>query len=776
MDYNMKNKSKFMIIELIIIIIFLYFIYLIIRSDNILLPMDLANENVKFTIISLSLFFNLISLYATIYYYKQKNNEMIFFYIIYFTLSLLLCFLGPTILLVDINERLIINIFLVNKIIILLSIFPNIKLKYRILQNKSIFFIGVLFACILISFLELMFNTNKVLLETNIIQFLILCGITIYIFIIYAYFKKFIKTKDYIYILLSIILLSSCMKNIYIILFYNDNMINYKYITLLLLISYTSLIMYSFGLLYLSNLDIKNKLKSMQDLDIFYNILDNKLDDKEIYIFDIGGFIIYANEQARKRYNINENSVNFFEEINNMCKIAYESLGEEIRQNILNSVESDKKWSGIVDKSDGDERILEIDKVVSKRYGEVFIVRISQNKEIIKLKKEIAEKNILFDIITKKAGDLITIVDNNKNIKYVNDESCNVLGYIRGEIIGKNLDEIVKGSTDILHTNKFQEISLRCKNGEMIDIETISSPISENSEEGWILIARNITYRRELKNLKEKYDEIKVHNKLKSNFFANLSHELKTPLNIFYSIIQVLDLNVEKDENDFKQSYKKYNKGLKVNFYRMFKMITNLIDLTKLDSNLEKVKFNNYDIVKLCEDISLSVITYAEQKNIKIVFDTEKEEEIIRCNGEYMERIMLNILSNAIKFTPRGGEIFINLFFDSEFVHIKIKDSGIGIPKEKIDSIFEKFVRVDKSFSRENEGSGIGLSIVKSLVELLEGEISLKSEENKGSEFTISLPNIKLNEKDLYEMPTDHIVDAQKITLELSDIYDVFKT
>lgn len=776
MDYNMKNKSKFMIIELIIIIIFLYFIYLIIRSDNILLPMDLANENVKFTIISLSLFFNLISLYATIYYYKQKNNEMIFFYIIYFTLSLLLCFLGPTILLVDINERLIINIFLVNKIIILLSIFPNIKLKYRILQNKSIFFIGVLFACILISFVELMLNTNKVLLETNIIQFLILCGITIYIFIIYAYFKKFIKTKDYIYILLSIILLSSCMKNIYIILFYNDNMINYKYITLLLLISYTSLIMYSFGLLYLSNLDIKNKLKSMQDLDIFYNILDNKLDDKEIYIFDIGGFIIYANEQARKRYNINENSVNFFEEINNMCKIAYESLGEEIRQNILNSVESDKKWSGIVDKSDGDERILEIDKVVSKRYGEVFIVRISQNKEIIKLKKEIAEKNILFDIITKKAGDLITIVDNNKNIKYVNDESCNVLGYIRGEIIGKNLDEIVKGSTDILHTNKFQEISLRCKNGEMIDIETISSPISENSEEGWILIARNITYRRELKNLKEKYDEIKVHNKLKSNFFANLSHELKTPLNIFYSIIQVLDLNVEKDENDFKQSYKKYNKGLKVNFYRMFKMITNLIDLTKLDSNLEKVKFNNYDIVKLCEDISLSVITYAEQKNIKIVFDTEKEEEIIRCNGEYMERIMLNILSNAIKFTPRGGEIFINLFFDSEFVHIKIKDSGIGIPKEKIDSIFEKFVRVDKSFSRENEGSGIGLSIVKSLVELLEGEISLKSEENKGSEFTISLPNIKLNEKDLYEMPTDHIVDAQKITLELSDIYDVFKT
>ena len=774
MDYHMKNKNKFMIIELIMIIIFLSFIYLIIRFDNILLPIDLANENVELTITSLSVFFYLISLYATIYYYKQNNNEMMFFFIIYFTLSLLLCFLRYPILLVDINERVLINIFLVNKIIILLSIFPNIKLKYRILQNKSIFFIGVLSACISISFLELMFNTNKVLLETNIIQFLTLCGITIYVFIIYVYFKKFIKTKDYLYILLSIILLSSCIKNTYIILFYNDNMTNYKYITLLLLISYMSLIMYSFGLLYLSNLDIKNKLKNMQDLDIFYNILDNKLNDKEIYVFDIGGFIIYANEQARKRYNIHENSVNFFEEINNMCKIAYESLGDEIKQNILNSIESDKNWSGIVDKSDRDKRLLEIDKVVSKQYGEVFIVRISQNKEIIKLKKEIEEKNILFDIITKKAGDLITIVDNDKNIKYVNDESCNVLGYSRGELIGKNLDEIVIGSTNILYTNKFQEISLRSKNGKIIDIETTSSSISENNEDGWILIARNITYRRDLKNLKEKYDEIKIHNKLKSDFFANLSHELKTPLNIFYSIIQVLDLNVEKDENDFKQAYKKYNKGLKVNFYRMFKMITNLIDLTKFDSNFEKVKFNNYDIVKLCEDICLSVITYAEQKNIEIVFDTEKEEEIIRCNGEYMERIMLNILSNAIKFTPRGGEIFINLFFDNEFVHIKIKDSGIGIPKEKVDSIFEKFVRVDKSFSRENEGSGIGLSIVKSLVELLEGEISLKSEENKGSEFTISLPNIKLNEKDLYDAPQNYIVDTQKITLELSDIYDVF--
>ena len=107
---------------------------------------------------------------------------------------------------------------------------------------------------------------------------------------------------------------------------------------------------------------------------------------------------------------------------------------------------------------------------------------------------------------------------------------------------------------------------------------------NESKKKYDIQYAKNKLKRIPLDVQKEKYDEIKIHNKLKSDFFANLSHELKTPLNIFYSIIQVLDLNVEKDANDFKQAYKKYNKGLKVNFYRMFKMITNLIDLTKFDS------------------------------------------------------------------------------------------------------------------------------------------------------------------------------------------------
>ena len=133
-----------------------------------------------------------------------------------------------------------------------------------------------------------------------------------------------------------------------------------------------------------------------------------------------------------------------------------------------------------------------------------------------------------------------------------------------------------------------------------------------------------------------------------------------------------------------------------------------------------------------------------------------------------MERIMLNLLSNAIKYTPRGGEIFVNLDLSDAYVYIKVKDNGIGIPKEKLNSIFEKFVRIDETLSRENEGSGIGLSIVKSLVDMLNGNIYIESKVNEGSEFTIEIPNVRFAED-----VKDYDVREENITLELSDIYEV---
>ena len=199
--------------------------------------------------------------------------------------------------------------------------------------------------------------------------------------------------------------------------------------------------------------------------------------------------------------------------------------------------------------------------------------------------------------------------------------------------------------------------------------------------------------------------------------------------------------------------------------------ISNIVDITKIDVGFTKPKFVNCDIVRVIEDITLSVVNYAENKNINIVFDTEIEEHIIKCDSSMIERAMLNLLSNAIKFTKENGNIVVNLYKDEQWVHIIVKDDGIGIPIGIQGMIFERFVQGDKSLTRLNEGSGIGLSIVKSIVELNNGEMYLDSDGENGTEFEILLPNEKL-EGDKYEY--NYEIDIDKIELEFSDIYELY--
>ena len=265
---------------------------------------------------------------------------------------------------------------------------------------------------------------------------------------------------------------------------------------------------------------------------------------------------------------------------------------------------------------------------------------------------------------------------------------------------------------------------------------------------------------------------MKKHEEVKNEFFANISHELRTPLNIFYSTLQLLDIKSNDMSVDFRQVYENNKQYLKINCKRMLRLINNIIDITKIDVGFTKAKFTNCDIVRVVEDITLSVINYANNKNINIVFDTEVEEHIIKCDSSMIERAILNLLSNAIKFTKENGNIFVNLYKDKNWVHIIVKDDGIGIPISIQNIIFERFVQGDKSLTRLNEGSGIGLSIVKSIVELNNGEIYLDSDEENGTEFEILLPNEKL-EGDEYEY--NHEIDIDKIELEFSDIYELHK-
>jgi two-component system, OmpR family, phosphate regulon sensor histidine kinase PhoR len=277
-----------------------------------------------------------------------------------------------------------------------------------------------------------------------------------------------------------------------------------------------------------------------------------------------------------------------------------------------------------------------------------------------------------------------------------------------------------------------------------------------------------------LKQRTAELNETVEYEKLRAAFFANISHELRTPLTVIFSAEQMMDLIMKRE--DFQNRNKditQYMEVIKQNCYRLIRLVANLIDITKIDAGYFNVVLENCDIIKVVEDITLSVAAFIEGRNINLIFDTEIEELTIACDPDKIERIILNLLSNAVKFTPKDGSIYVNIFEKTDRVSIHIKDTGIGIPENMRQSIFERFVQVDKTISRKCEGSGIGLSLVKSLVDMHDGTIRLVSEEGKGSEFIIELPKRTA----AYEVKTQegNFINenqyVEKINIEFSDIY-----
>lgn len=259
-------------------------------------------------------------------------------------------------------------------------------------------------------------------------------------------------------------------------------------------------------------------------------------------------------------------------------------------------------------------------------------------------------------------------------------------------------------------------------------------------------IINRITTEEALKESERQISCSKESDKIKTEFFSNISHELRTPINVIFSALQVQELKQKSCQckNRNLDCYK-YGNIMKQNCYRLLRLVNNLIDITKIDIGYFNINEINIDIISLVENITVSVVDYIENKGLSLIFDTEVEEKIIACDQEKIERIILNLLSNAVKFTDKGGKIMVNIEDGIEKICIRVKDNGRGIPEEKLNSIFERFVQVDKSFTRDHEGSGIGLSLVKSLVELHGGTISVKSSEGNGAEF-IYIPCKLVNE------------------------------
>ncbi|MCJ7691090.1 MAG: ATP-binding protein [Clostridiaceae bacterium] len=259
--------------------------------------------------------------------------------------------------------------------------------------------------------------------------------------------------------------------------------------------------------------------------------------------------------------------------------------------------------------------------------------------------------------------------------------------------------------------------------------------------------------------------------KLQGEFLVNASHELKTPLNVIFSAAQLFETYCNSGSlDDKKSSIIKYIDSIKLNSYRLSKTINNIVDLSKIEAGFFKLNLSNNNIVQVVEEIVMSITTFTESKGLNVIFDTDVEEKNIAFDTEKIERIILNLISNAIKFTNKGDEILVEVKDKNEFIEISVKDNGIGIENKYLDVIFDRFKQVDKSLSRNAEGTGIGLSLVKSIVELHGGSIQVESVFGKGSKFIFMIPSRKvLNENMLYssKVPSGN----ESIRVELSDVY-----
>lgn len=274
-----------------------------------------------------------------------------------------------------------------------------------------------------------------------------------------------------------------------------------------------------------------------------------------------------------------------------------------------------------------------------------------------------------------------------------------------------------------------------------------------------------------LKALKESQEKLE-YDRLKTEFFSNISHEFKTPLNIIMGAMQLIDLyTVNGAIKDPEEKLGKYLNIMMQNSRRLLKLINNIIDLTRIDSSYLDIELCNHNVVVIVDNIIQSIGLYAREKCINIVYRKEVFEKVIACDEDKLERILLNLLSNALKFTGNKGNIEVTLGVKADKVFISVKDDGIGIPQDKQQVIFQRFRQVDKSFTRNREGSGIGLSIVKALVEMHKGVIYLESEYGKGSKFTIELPDILVNEEKAHSLNSQFENSIEeRVKIEFSDL------
>lgn len=346
----------------------------------------------------------------------------------------------------------------------------------------------------------------------------------------------------------------------------------------------------------------------------------------------------------------------------------------------------------------------------------------TQQKEISRQSEELRQRQNELEVMTSAMSEGIILLNNRGTVLSINKAAAKLFGtdcFCIGE--------------DIVSINRSLELAQllnRAKNGEhserVVELgcgqyQMMASPvISNNIVSGIVLLILDVTE-------KEKAEQ------LRREFTANVSHELKTPLHTISGSAELLANGMVKPED-----IPIFLKRIYSEAQRMIQLVEDIIRLSHLDEGAEDMKWDMVDLYAVAEETINSLADEAESNGIK--FELYGETVLINGIRQLLQEIIYNLCDNAIKYNCRGGSVFVGVKNENEFAVLTITDTGIGIPAEHQERIFERFYRVDKSHSKEIGGTGLGLSIVKHAAKLHNAEIELHSIVNKGTEITIKFP------------------------------------
>ena len=389
-----------------------------------------------------------------------------------------------------------------------------------------------------------------------------------------------------------------------------------------------------------------------------------------------------------------------------------------------------KETEKVTGKEDG--KLIEVGKVSKKRRktevdtltNAIGIMTIELNQKLNDVNRQKRE----IEAILLHMNDGVIAFDENGKIMHINPaakELLNINNEVTFEEIFKKLDVNIKMDA-IMYLDSWAQSEQRVIVGEKIVNIFFAAYKDENDfSSGIIAVIQDIT------------EHVKLDN-MRKEFVADVSHELKTPIT---SIIGYADTLQDGDYD--KETTQKFLSVISSEGRRMASLVSDLLTLSRYDTNRIKREISEFDLgelAKKCEE-KLQIEISKKRQNVECYVTADVPP--ISADKSGIERVILNVLSNAIKYTGEEGSIKIYVGFVYNDAYIKIIDNGIGIPKEDLNRIFERFYRVDKARSREMGGTGLGLSIAKEIIEQNKGSIDIKSEYGKGTEVVIRIPAVK---------------------------------